>query len=629
MAVNFVLIDVEQKVYSLDFDDDLLNFENINIVFDGLDTFASVFVNDVKVGESQNMFVQYIFNIKTQLKPGVNRIEVNFQSPIAVAENYAGEQNKSYNIPPNCPPREYNGECHVNMIRKMQASFSWDWGPSFPSVGIWKDLYIESYNTSAIRYVVVDAVEKADAWALNIDTYFANNVRQYVVGSVVFQLALTSNLNISRIVQVSQPLNEYGEILLNTSFDVPKVYNGLTFYFKVNGVPIFMKGSNEIPIDILPEKGQDQTTIKQLLTDVHEVRHQVKRLRSHISLAIFSGNNENEGALADNWYGTQNNFEVFKKDYVTLYIDTVEKEFNRLTHNRGVFCASSPSNGKESTDEGYVAKYPGNPLYGDVHFYNYILDSFDSNIYPIPRFASEYGYQSLPSVDTLLTAANISELQINGTFIEHRQHHPFGNTELRLLIDYQLQLPRENSSNYYKILHAFSTKIQTEHYRRYRSSLDNQGRGYTMGALYWQLNDVWVAPTWASIDYTGKWKMLQYYTVDFFAPIIITGHINALRTLEIYVVSDLLSPVLNVTAFIQVYKWDSLEAISVSNLTLDLEAGKSHLIDSFNIDDYLVEQNCGLLQDAKYNCFIYLSLDKDGLKIAPDNFVLPGKLKKF
>lgn len=64
--------------------------------------------------------------------------------------------------------------------------------------------------------------------------------------------------------------------------------------------------------------------------------------------------------------------------------------------------------------------------------------------------------------------------------------------------------------------------------------------------------------------------MLQYYTEDFFAPIIITGHINAERTLDTYVVSDLLSPVLNVTASIQVYNWSSLDSIFVKNLTLDL-----------------------------------------------------------
>lgn len=117
-------------------DDDLLEKENINILFEGLDTVATVVINDVEVGKSQNMFVRYVFDVKNVLKSGSNSIEVRFQSPIEVANNNAQEQSNLYPIPPDCDGNGF-GECHVNMIRKMQASFSWDWGPSFPSVGIW------------------------------------------------------------------------------------------------------------------------------------------------------------------------------------------------------------------------------------------------------------------------------------------------------------------------------------------------------------------------------------------------------------------------------------------------------------------------------------------------------------
>ncbi|KAJ8985911.1 hypothetical protein NQ317_010668 [Molorchus minor] len=368
---------------------------------------------------------------------------------------------------------------------------------------------------------------------------------------------------------------------------------------------------------------------------IDEVRHQVKRLTSHASIALFSGNNENEGALADNWYGTQDNFERYKEDYVKLYVDTIRTEYLRLTNERGIFITSSPTNGKETETEGYVSSQPGSAFYGDVHYYNYILDSCDSNIYPIPRFASEYGYQALPSVESLLTATNnVSDLDLNGEFMDHRQHHPSGNLQMKLLVDFQFSLPSESSPNYYKafiyysqILSALSIKIETEHYRRYRGIINDNGQGNTMGALYWQLNDVWVAPTWSSIDFTGRWKMLQYYVGDFFAPIIITGHINAARTLEIYVVSDLLSPVANVTASILVYKWDSLEIAFSEDLNLDLESGKSHPIKSFIIDDYLSENGCGTEEDARQNCFIYLTLFKEGSRIAPDNYVLPDKIK--
>lgn len=88
-------------------------------------------------------------------------------------------------------------------------------------------------------------------------------------------------------------------------------------------------------------------------------------MKSHPSIILFAGNNENEGALADNWYGTSDNFTLYKKDYVTLYIDTVGEEYIRLTNNRSIFLSSSPSNGLETAKEGYVSSNPGNNLYGD------------------------------------------------------------------------------------------------------------------------------------------------------------------------------------------------------------------------------------------------------------------------
>lgn len=63
-----------------------------------------------------------------------NHLRIQFESPIEAGVNYASQNNFT---PPECPPSRYNGECHVNFLRKMQASFSWDWGLAAPSIGIW------------------------------------------------------------------------------------------------------------------------------------------------------------------------------------------------------------------------------------------------------------------------------------------------------------------------------------------------------------------------------------------------------------------------------------------------------------------------------------------------------------
>jgi len=72
-----------------------------------------------------------------QIQEKENLLKVAFRSAVKVAEDLYNKQREDYVVPPKCVPTLYNGECHVNHIRKMQASFSWDWGPAFPSIGIW------------------------------------------------------------------------------------------------------------------------------------------------------------------------------------------------------------------------------------------------------------------------------------------------------------------------------------------------------------------------------------------------------------------------------------------------------------------------------------------------------------
>lgn len=63
-----------------------------------------------------------------------NFLEIKFESPIEAATRLAKDNKRT---PPACPPATYNGECNMNFLRKMQASFAWDWGLAAPSVGIW------------------------------------------------------------------------------------------------------------------------------------------------------------------------------------------------------------------------------------------------------------------------------------------------------------------------------------------------------------------------------------------------------------------------------------------------------------------------------------------------------------
>lgn len=99
------------------------------------------------------------------------------------------------------------------------------------------------------------------------------------------------------------------------------------------------------------------------------MRHQVRRLQHHPSVAIWAANNENEAALRDNWYGTAWNFTLYAGDYVKLYVDVVRDEALKNDDTRD-FLTSSPTNGIESEEEGYVALQPYSWQYGDGELMN-------------------------------------------------------------------------------------------------------------------------------------------------------------------------------------------------------------------------------------------------------------------
>lgn len=133
-----------------------MKHEKIELVLEGLDTIAQVFLNNIMILEAANMFRLYSIDIKSHLKASLNNITVKFSSPVKYSAKKASEYKKkfSYNVPPNCPPSQQNGECNFNFIRKQASSFSWDWGPAFPGVGIWKNVYLRLYSSATLTRLV-------------------------------------------------------------------------------------------------------------------------------------------------------------------------------------------------------------------------------------------------------------------------------------------------------------------------------------------------------------------------------------------------------------------------------------------------------------------------------------------
>lgn len=95
----------------------------------GLDTVGKVYLNDIFIDSVHNSFLRYRFLVGNILKPKGNVLRIEFRSAPEEAKRRFEEVKLQvgYDIPPDCDPRQYSGECHFNMLRKMQASFSWDW----------------------------------------------------------------------------------------------------------------------------------------------------------------------------------------------------------------------------------------------------------------------------------------------------------------------------------------------------------------------------------------------------------------------------------------------------------------------------------------------------------------------
>jgi beta-mannosidase len=105
------------------------------------------------------------------------------------------------------------------------------------------------------------------------------------------------------------------------------------------------------------------------LTNVYnEVIYQVKRLQSHPSIVLWSGNNENEAAVAQNWYSIPaDKILKVKADYRQLYVSTVMRAVQEVDKGTNrPFVTSSPSNGLESVKEDYIATDPNDSRYGEL-----------------------------------------------------------------------------------------------------------------------------------------------------------------------------------------------------------------------------------------------------------------------
>jgi beta-mannosidase len=264
-------------IYQTTFDFNGNAINNIDLVFEGLDTVCEIYLNEIKLGYTDNMFLTYSYNIKNILQQKNNLLKVIIISPV----RYANQQEKKYGKLPVAlnSSRVY--------IRKAQYSFGWDWGPSFPTSGIWRKVYLQERPDVKIDNLVFNTKKISENFAevevvTKVDSFSSKNISLLVTlsnGETVYEKKIPfRHTKESRIAfKIKNPKlwwpNGEGEQNLyqlkvkivdsqNVVIDEAQRKVGIrtielilrdkevsTFKFRINGKDIYCKGVNWIPAD--------------------------------------------------------------------------------------------------------------------------------------------------------------------------------------------------------------------------------------------------------------------------------------------------------------------------------------------------------------------------------------------
>ncbi|KAI0267102.1 glycoside hydrolase [Gloeopeniophorella convolvens] len=293
-----------------------------------------------------------------------------------------------------------------------------------------------------------------------------------------------------------------------------------------------------------------------------EARQNVRRVNRHASNAQWAGGNEIEGIVTQVNESAVNG-QHYLNEYVTLFQDILHDVAYEET-NSVAYTDCSTTHGVLSLDPLVIRFNNGTPgeIYGNSERYDYDASAaFDYSTFPVSRFINEFGFHSMPSFyswEEVLEAP--TDFDIDGLVVMSRDHHPpagslawpnpnapQGQEQMKAAVALWLPTPGTADANQTFAQWAWSTQVfqamtmasQINFYRR------GAGQGaHNLGALVWQLNDIWQGVSWSAIEYSGRWKVLNYVLASIFQPVVANPFWTAAsEALELVVTSDRWAPV--------------------------------------------------------------------------------------
>ena len=586
----------------------LLEKDVVELVFEGIDTYATVSLNGEKLFDADNQFRTWKLDVKPLLKPADNLLSLEFP-------RYDSLQRALYEAHQPRLPEKYA------VSRKAPYQHGWDWAPKYKNVGIWKPVRLQAWSEARLEnaYIVTNEATKEQAkLTLHLDVESTDESELLVevrcdekpFQSFLFQMEKGNQHKLFSFTIDNPQLwwpNEMGEqplynfeIVLKSSdklLDSKKITTGIktvrlvqepdvvgsSFYFKVNDVPMYAKGANYVPEEMIETWINPDNTLKllQMAKEAHfnmlrvwgggiypsddffnicdslgilvwedfmyagtmypydeaffenaklEALEQVKRLASHPSLALWCGGNEiSEGYYNWGWQQSlqwsDDDDRAIKAGYDRLF-ETILPMVVEIFDGTRPYWPSSPSKGWGR---------PESLTQGDVHYWGVWWGEQPYEIYrdKVGRFNSEYGYQSYPDYSTLQKIAQGEPLDKDAKVIAAHQKHARGTRQIDDFIRryYPTAQPKDFEEYVYlsQCSQAYGMEIAIEAHRT--------AKPYNMGTLYWQLNDAWPVTSWSSIDYYGNPKVFHEWLKTLYAPVLLSLD---RKDHQVFVTSDLL-----------------------------------------------------------------------------------------